>query len=166
MLSTTIEWFSKDLNDPVRPSFTEKDLVFYYNKYFKKNFSVKNFGTDKFDNFVRLVKDTVGGLAQEWKDPAKKKALIAKKKEAKKKEAEEKGDQAPVRYGTTFEWFMKPFWLIVADSLDCGVFTVDKVPAVSGFSIPYTGGGFSMLCLDSGVFTVDAVPALAGFSIS
>jgi len=51
--------FKKDLNDLDRPSFTEKDVAFYFNKYFKKAFNLKNFGTDRFERFVQLVKDTL-----------------------------------------------------------------------------------------------------------
>eukprot|EP00443_Scrippsiella_acuminata_P048906 CAMPEP_0115210358 /NCGR_PEP_ID=MMETSP0270-20121206/22207_1 /TAXON_ID=71861 /ORGANISM="Scrippsiella trochoidea, Strain CCMP3099" /LENGTH=857 /DNA_ID=CAMNT_0002624013 /DNA_START=77 /DNA_END=2646 /DNA_ORIENTATION=+ len=51
--------FKKDLNDPDRPSFTEKDAAFYFNKYFKKAFNLNSFGTNKFERFVALVKDTV-----------------------------------------------------------------------------------------------------------
>lgn len=32
---------AQDLDDPDRASFTEKDLAFYYSKYFKKTFSVR-----------------------------------------------------------------------------------------------------------------------------
>jgi len=65
LLSAKVEFhlllhaFKKDLNDPDRPSFTEKDVVFYFNKYFKKAFNLKSFGTDKFERLVQLVKDTV-----------------------------------------------------------------------------------------------------------
>merc|ERR1712232_97851 len=52
--------FKKDLNDTDRPSFSEEHLAFYYNKYFKKTFSVKSFGTEKFSDVVELIKDTIG----------------------------------------------------------------------------------------------------------
>jgi len=51
--------FKKDLDDPDRPSFMQKDLSFYFNKYFKKNFSVKSFAVEKFEDFLELVKDTL-----------------------------------------------------------------------------------------------------------
>merc|ERR1719204_939731 len=38
--------FKKDLNDPDRPSFTEAHLAYYYQKYFRKSFSIKSFGVD------------------------------------------------------------------------------------------------------------------------
>jgi len=50
--------FKKDLNDPDRPSFTEKDLSFYYNKYFKKTFNLKGFGVEKLDGLQDMIKDT------------------------------------------------------------------------------------------------------------
>jgi len=55
--------FKKDLNDADRPSFSESHLGFYYNKYFKKSFTVKHFGVETFAGFLELVKDTltVGG---------------------------------------------------------------------------------------------------------
>mmetsp|Transcript_92694 Transcript_92694/g.258181 ORF Transcript_92694/g.258181 Transcript_92694/m.258181 type:complete len:873 (-) Transcript_92694:242-2860(-) len=51
--------FKKDLNDPDRPGFGEAHLAFYYNKYFKKAFSLKHFGTEKLADFVELIKETV-----------------------------------------------------------------------------------------------------------
>jgi len=51
--------FRKDLNDSDRPSFGEKHLAFYYNKYFKKTFSLKNFSVEQMEDFVELVKDTI-----------------------------------------------------------------------------------------------------------
>eukprot|EP00932_Pfiesteria_piscicida_P009490 SRR837773.20227.p1 GENE.SRR837773.20227~~SRR837773.20227.p1 ORF type:complete len:586 (-),score=353.16 SRR837773.20227:289-1992(-) len=50
--------FKKDLNDADRPSFAEKDLAFYYSKYFKKNFNVKFFGFEKLSQLQDLIKDT------------------------------------------------------------------------------------------------------------
>lgn len=51
--------FKQDLNDPDRPSFTEGHMPFYYNKYFKKSFNLKNFGVEKLADFVDLIKDTL-----------------------------------------------------------------------------------------------------------
>jgi len=51
--------FKKDLNDADRPSFTAKDLAFYYNRYFKKAFNIRTFGMDKVEKLVDLMKDTV-----------------------------------------------------------------------------------------------------------
>lgn len=65
MLSARFEFhllllsFKKDIDDPDRPSFTTKDLPFYYNKYFKKAFNIRTFGLDKVERLVDLMKDTV-----------------------------------------------------------------------------------------------------------
>lgn len=50
--------FKKDLNDSDRPSFTEKDLPFYFNKYFRKNFSLRNFAVETIAALQELVKDS------------------------------------------------------------------------------------------------------------
>merc|ERR1719473_824753 len=52
--------FRKDLNDPDRPSFGEKHMLFYYHKYYKKNFQLNGFNVTKFGDFVELIKDTIG----------------------------------------------------------------------------------------------------------
>merc|ERR1719512_523021 len=65
MLSARFEFhllllsFKKDLNDADRPSFTAKDLPFYYNRYFKKAFNIRTFGMDKVEKLMELMKDTV-----------------------------------------------------------------------------------------------------------
>jgi chemotaxis protein histidine kinase CheA len=51
--------FKKDLNDPDRPSFGEKHLAFYYNKYFKKPFSLKTYRVEKLSEFVDIIKSTI-----------------------------------------------------------------------------------------------------------
>merc|ERR1719145_247888 len=51
--------FKKDLDDADRPSFTEKDLGFYYNKYFKKSFSFKSYNVEKIGDLADLIKDTL-----------------------------------------------------------------------------------------------------------
>jgi len=51
--------FKKDVNDPDRLGFTEKDLSFYYNKYFKKTFSLKYFELASFDKLVKLLQDAL-----------------------------------------------------------------------------------------------------------
>jgi len=51
--------FKKDLDDADRPSFTEKDLPFYYHKYFKKVFNYKTFNCDCLAKLVDLISDTV-----------------------------------------------------------------------------------------------------------
>lgn len=51
--------FKTDLNDSDRPSFSEEHLAFYFNKYFKKTFNLKNFGVETFSAFLELVRDSV-----------------------------------------------------------------------------------------------------------
>ncbi|CAE8633146.1 unnamed protein product [Polarella glacialis] len=51
--------FKKDLNDPDRLSFGLKHLSYYYNKYYKKNWSMQQFGIKEFDDLVELLKDSV-----------------------------------------------------------------------------------------------------------
>lgn len=55
--------FKKDLDDPDRPGFAEKDLAFYYSKYYKKAFTYKAFGVDTIEGFQELIQDTfsIGG---------------------------------------------------------------------------------------------------------
>jgi len=57
-LHILLHCFKKDLNDPDRPSFSEKDLAFYYNKYFKKQFGLKTFAVEKLADLADLIKDT------------------------------------------------------------------------------------------------------------
>merc|ERR1719203_2499782 len=65
MLSARFEFhllllsFKKDLDDADRPSFTPKDLPFYYNRYFKKAFNIRTFGMEKIEPLMALMKDTV-----------------------------------------------------------------------------------------------------------
>lgn len=51
--------FRKDLDDPDRPGFSDEHFPFYYQKYYKKYFSVKGYGIEKFAEFVDLVRDTI-----------------------------------------------------------------------------------------------------------
>lgn len=51
--------FKKDLDDPDRPGFTLKDLGFYFNKYYKKQWNFSQFGVKEFDELVELLKDSV-----------------------------------------------------------------------------------------------------------
>jgi len=51
--------FRRDLNDPERTAFHESHLAFYYNRYFKKAFTVKNYGVTKLEDLVDMIKDTV-----------------------------------------------------------------------------------------------------------
>jgi len=52
--------FKRDLNDADRPGFPEAHLAFYYNKYYKKSFSVQWFNVKDLAGLVELVKDTLG----------------------------------------------------------------------------------------------------------
>jgi len=51
--------FKKDLNDPERTGFGEKDLSFYYQKYFKRAFSLQNFNCQSLQALVDLIPDTL-----------------------------------------------------------------------------------------------------------
>jgi len=51
--------FKKDLSDPDRPSFAEKDLAFYYNRYFRKAFNLKNYNAKDLAELVELINDTL-----------------------------------------------------------------------------------------------------------
>merc|ERR1712070_502678 len=51
--------FRKDMDDPDRVGFVETHLAFYYNKYFKKTLTVKNFGVAENSGLVELIKETV-----------------------------------------------------------------------------------------------------------
>jgi len=57
-LHLLIQAFRHDLDDPERASFHESHLAFYYQKYFKMPFRVKNFGVDKLEDLIDMVKDT------------------------------------------------------------------------------------------------------------
>lgn len=51
--------FKVDLDDPERTGFIEKDLPFYFNKYFKRSFSLKNFSCESLQALVDLIPDTI-----------------------------------------------------------------------------------------------------------
>lgn len=51
--------FKKDLNDPERPSFPEAHLGFYYERYFKKQFSPASFGFKETNDFLQILKGVV-----------------------------------------------------------------------------------------------------------
>jgi len=51
--------FKKDLNDSDRPSFTEKDLAFYYNRYYKKTFNLKSYNAKDVAGLTELIHDTL-----------------------------------------------------------------------------------------------------------
>jgi len=57
-LHLLIHAFRHDLGDPERATFHESHLPFYYNKYYKMAFKVKNFGVEKIEDLVDMVKDT------------------------------------------------------------------------------------------------------------
>lgn len=59
-LHLLIHSFRKDLDDPDRPGFREPHLPYYYEKYFKKSFSLKNFGFESLVDFLELIEDAVG----------------------------------------------------------------------------------------------------------
>jgi len=50
--------FKKDVDDADRSGFAEKDLAFYYNRYFKKMWNIKAFATDKLEVVAKYLKDT------------------------------------------------------------------------------------------------------------
>jgi len=51
--------FKRDLDDPDRPGFAEKDLSFYYNKYYRKSFSLSWFNVETLAGLVGLVQDSL-----------------------------------------------------------------------------------------------------------
>merc|ERR1719253_819507 len=51
--------FKKDVNDAERPGIHTDHVVFYYNKYFRKNMVTKNYGVETYEDLTALVKDTV-----------------------------------------------------------------------------------------------------------
>mmetsp|Transcript_1932 Transcript_1932/g.3663 ORF Transcript_1932/g.3663 Transcript_1932/m.3663 type:complete len:858 (+) Transcript_1932:76-2649(+) len=57
-LHLLIHAFRHDLGDPERAAFHESHLSFYYNKYYKMPFKVKNFGVEKLEDLIDMVKDT------------------------------------------------------------------------------------------------------------
>lgn len=63
----TIRWelwclvkaFAKDINDADIPGVTEAHLAFYYQKYYKKPFTLKNFSVTELSELVALLKDAL-----------------------------------------------------------------------------------------------------------
>lgn len=51
--------FANDVNDPDRIGIHETNIEFYYNKYFKKFFNIKNFGQNNITGLTEMIKDTV-----------------------------------------------------------------------------------------------------------
>jgi hypothetical protein len=58
-LHLLVHAFRKDIADSERPGFHESHVGFYYNKYFNKQWSSKNFGRDNFNDVVELIKENV-----------------------------------------------------------------------------------------------------------
>jgi len=53
-----IHCFKQDVNDPDRPGFSENDLEYYFRRYFKKPFSLKNYNLEKASDLQNLIKDS------------------------------------------------------------------------------------------------------------
>merc|ERR1719321_2537272 len=51
--------FKKDANDPERIGIHESNVAFYYNKYTRKQFSIKYYNVDTTQAVVDMVKDSV-----------------------------------------------------------------------------------------------------------
>jgi len=49
--------FRMTLNDPDRPTFHEMHLSYYYPKYFRKNFALKNYGAESVSDFCKMIED-------------------------------------------------------------------------------------------------------------
>lgn len=58
-LHLLVHAFRRDMNDPDRPNFIEQHLGFYYSKYFDMQFTLKNFGFERFLDLTTLIKDSV-----------------------------------------------------------------------------------------------------------
>merc|ERR1712232_1148002 len=58
-LHLLVHAFRKALDDPDRLSFPEAHLSFYYDKVFRKSFSLKNYGMQKFSELNDYIKDTI-----------------------------------------------------------------------------------------------------------
>jgi hypothetical protein len=54
-----VKGFSKDADDPDRPGLPEKHFDFYYNKYFARTLTPKQFGKDNKAGLFEMLKDTV-----------------------------------------------------------------------------------------------------------
>jgi len=57
-LHLLLHTFKKDVEDQDRTGFSEKDLPFYYNRYFKKMWNIKAFATDKLEVVAKYIQDT------------------------------------------------------------------------------------------------------------
>eukprot|EP00933_Yihiella_yeosuensis_P046955 TRINITY_DN4258_c0_g1_i1.p1 TRINITY_DN4258_c0_g1~~TRINITY_DN4258_c0_g1_i1.p1 ORF type:complete len:1006 (+),score=337.27 TRINITY_DN4258_c0_g1_i1:69-3086(+) len=58
-LHILVHAFKHDLNDPERPTFVSDNLPFYYNRYFKKELRLNQFGLKEHSELIALIKDTV-----------------------------------------------------------------------------------------------------------
>merc|ERR1740121_1833803 len=58
-LHLLVQAFKHDLADPERTAFHESHTPFYYNKYFKKPFNVKNYGVESLANLLPYLEDSL-----------------------------------------------------------------------------------------------------------
>jgi len=58
-LHLVVHAFRRDCKDPDRTGFPPEHLPYYYNKYFKRSLSPKNYGATTIDELIELVKDTL-----------------------------------------------------------------------------------------------------------
>merc|ERR1719203_809983 len=58
-LHMLVHAFRKDVDDPERLGIHLDHLAFYYNRYFKKTLSPKDYGVESFREIVDLVSDAV-----------------------------------------------------------------------------------------------------------
>jgi len=148
-----IHSFNKDLDDPDRPSFKEKDFAFYYQKYFKKPFVLKSFGVQKFAEFLEFVKDTVGINAEtgflETKHPDDASYdVFVKLTEEQRREIERRvdaGDEtAKLKFTKpTAAAAVKPAEAQVTSSARASALAASRIPAAAGIKrpmAPATGG--------------------------
>merc|ERR1719203_727103 len=54
----------RDAADPERPGIHVDHLAFYYNKYYKRTLSAKDYGVESFKDLIDLIDDTVYLTAQ------------------------------------------------------------------------------------------------------
>eukprot|EP00746_Dinoflagellata_sp_MGD_P165570 gnl/MRDRNA2_/MRDRNA2_94917_c0_seq1.p1 gnl/MRDRNA2_/MRDRNA2_94917_c0~~gnl/MRDRNA2_/MRDRNA2_94917_c0_seq1.p1 ORF type:complete len:837 (-),score=250.36 gnl/MRDRNA2_/MRDRNA2_94917_c0_seq1:64-2574(-) len=58
-LYALVKSFAKDLNDPDIPGITEQHFGYYYQKYYKKQLSLKGYGCEGLKELAALVKDAL-----------------------------------------------------------------------------------------------------------
>jgi len=61
--------YKKDVDDSDRPGITDAHLGFYYNRYYRKNFSPKSYGVDTNQDLAKLVKDSIAWEADVLTSP-------------------------------------------------------------------------------------------------